>query len=371
MDRTPAPAALPPSAAGPEGSAAAPAADAKPATAPATKSKEERALEWVKAAGMPLVAALITVVGGFLLKSSADERAERESRERLYTQLLVQREQSDAGIRKDMFGVVLREFLAETHQRDWRDRILQLELLVHNFSQTLDLAPLFKDVARRLPEDPKIDAAKRELLLRRLDAAAASLNFKQINGLSRRGYEANRVFAIGAWVSMPDRTVLRGKFPKDKLVPEAAGTDAQIAYALEVVGADLDRREIEVRLRVEFSDDAEAAIDRHFWVGPYDFPMLDNTQLRNGVRASVVITSFDVPDDLAAREVESNARIHLVIFPAASASLKERRDYDDLLQEMLHEHDRDRPKPDATASRIMEEPERGRKGGSAEGGRTP
>jgi len=128
--------------------------------ASATRSVEDRALEWVKAAGMPLAAALITVVGGFLLKSLADQRAERESRERLYTQLLVQREQSDAAIRKDMFGVVLKEFLAETSKRDWKDKVLQLELLAHNFSQTLDLAPLFKDVARRLPKDPQAGAAR-------------------------------------------------------------------------------------------------------------------------------------------------------------------------------------------------------------------
>jgi hypothetical protein len=339
--------------------------------ASATRSVEDRALEWVKAAGMPLAAALITVVGGFLLKSVADQRAERESRERLYTQLLVQREQSDAAIRKDMFGVVLKEFLAETSKRDWKDKVLQLELLAHNFSQTLDLAPLFKDVARRLPKDPQAGASESEHLLRRLDLAAAALNFKQVNGLARRGFERNRVFPVGAWLSLPDRTVFAGRVRKAMLVPEAARSGADVGYSLEVIGADLDQRELEVRLRIDFSDDAEAAIDRHFWVGPYDFPMLDNTQLPYGLRASVVITSFDVPEDPSAREAESNARIYLVIFPASSASFKERQDYDDLLRDMLREHDLDQQRREETARRILDDAQQARINAPATKGSTP
>ena len=63
--------------------------------------------------------------------------------------------------------------------------------------------------------------------------------------------------------------------------------------------------------------------------------MLDNTQLAYGLRTSVVITDFVVPESGPDREGNSFVALHLVVFPASSASFKERQDYDDILNDML------------------------------------
>lgn len=64
--------------------------------------------------------------------------------------------------------------------------------------------------------------------------------------------------------------------------------------------------------------------------------MLDNTQLEEGLRASVVVTEFLVPQgDPAEIQANSFAKLNLVIFPASSASFKERQDFDDVIVDKL------------------------------------
>ena len=112
--------------------------------------------EWTKVVLLPLVTLVISIVGSWYFTDLSKEREARQSRQaqesetrdskqRLYAQLLTQREQSDATIRKDMFEVVLGRFLSDRQQGNLSDQVLQLELLANNFNQSLDLAPLFKD----------------------------------------------------------------------------------------------------------------------------------------------------------------------------------------------------------------------------------
>jgi hypothetical protein len=302
-------------------------------------------LEWLKVVAMPLATVVVTVVGGWYFNSVLKDRENRDTNERMYSQLLVQREQSDASIRKDMFAVVLKQFLEETPPKDWNERILQLELLAHNFAQSLDLAPLFKDISRRLPLVTQLEDADRERLQLRLDNMASALNFKQVNALKRRGYERSGVFPVGRWATMSDKTLIYETVPLSTLVSGPKRTplapdDRQVVLQLELLRADLERREIEVRLQVDFSGEPEHSIDRHFWVGQYDFPMMDNVQLAHGLRASVVVTEFTVPPRPEDRALNSYAAVHLLVFPAASASFKERQDYDDVLLDMVRNRER-------------------------------
>jgi len=52
--------------------------------------------------------------------------------------------------------------------------------LPNNFSQSLDLAPLFKDVARRLAQDTGLPSKENAALRRRLDSTASNLIFRQV-----------------------------------------------------------------------------------------------------------------------------------------------------------------------------------------------
>lgn len=303
-----------------------------------------KAVEWTKAIGMPLVTLLVTVFGGYLLTDLAKQREARESDERLYAQLLTQREQSDALIRKDMFGVVIKEFLKDARQdkpsdsmEDWSNKVLQLELLAYNFNQSLDLAPLFKDLATKLTNNTGLPGKQVTELQKRLDTTAADLIIKQVNSLARRGFATSAQVPLGGWQQSFGKPFIDETIPKSRLVPSPGptpvGVEEQIHFAVEIVDVDLDRHEVEIRLRVDFSSPKDTDVDRHFWVGQYDFPMLDNTELSSGLRVSVVITEFFVPEEN--REENSFAKIYLVVFPGASASFKERQDYDDILLDML------------------------------------
>lgn len=310
--------------------------------APTSGPGNGRALEWTKAIGMPLATLLVTVFGGWYFTSLTKDREARESNERLYAQLLTQREQSDAMIRKDMFGVVIKEFLTGVTADDWNRQVLQLELLANNFNQSLDLAPLFKDLARRLAKDARLKGDDRADLRKRLDATAAEVIFKQVDSLARHGFAESAQVHLVDWKKSFGKPYIVKEVPRSQLVPAAASAPGaakeQIRFAVEVIDVNLDQRMVEIRLRVDFPGEAadiNRTIDRHFWVGQYDFPMLDNTQLPDGLRASVVLTEFHIPESKAEREAGSFGKLYLVVFPAASASFKERQDYDDILLDML------------------------------------
>jgi hypothetical protein len=312
------------------------AAPAKPDAAKGPDDKSSKALEWTKAIGMPLVTLVVTILGGYYFTNLTKDRETRESNERLYAQLLTQREQSDAQIRKDMFGVVINRFLADAKPEDWSTKVLQLELLANNFNQSLDLAPLFKDLARRLTQGAGLTHAQSVELNKRLDLTAANLIFKQVDSLARRGYVKDGQVRLAGWEKSFGKPFIDETIAKSRLVPSTqyapVGDKEQVRFTVEVVDVDVERRGVEIRLRVDFSGERDHDVDRHFWVGPYDFPMLDNTQLAYGLRTSVVITDFHLDED---REANNFVQFYLVVFPAASASFKERQDYDDILLDML------------------------------------
>ena len=297
-------------------------------------------LEIVKAVGMPLVTLIVTLLGGYYFTGLSKDREARESSERLYAQLLTQREQSDALIRKDMFGVVINRFLSDGKKEDLSNKVLQLELLANNFNQSLDLAPLFKDLSRNLTPGGSPPSPQMADLKKRLDNSAANLLFKQVNSLARRGYVKDFPTPLSHWEEHFGVPFIDERLPLKRLVPAVADdptrADDTVLFRAEIVDVAVERREVEIRLRVYFSNKIDKDVDRHFWVSPFDFPMLDNTQLPHGLRTSVVISDFFVPDGPPQeREANSSVRFHLVVFPAASASFKERQDYDDVLIDML------------------------------------
>lgn len=314
----------------------------EPPLPPKPPAAADKALEWLKVLAAPLATVLVTGLLGSYVSTWLSDKEARETNERLYAQLLIQREQSDTLIRKDMFGVVINRFLtAPDKPQDWGDKVLQLELLANNFSQSLDLAPLFKDIGRRLPSACDVQPSRRDQLLQRIDQTASTLNFKQITSLARRGFTHPKKIKPGLWERAGAPMMIKATVPMLQLTPstrEISWTAQDRAtFTVEVVRADLDRRELEVRLVMRRSRVEEPLFDQHFWIGRYDFPMLSNVQLPYGLRAAVAITAFDVPEKAEDREAESFAQLHLVVFPSSSASFKERQDYDDILLDMVRQ----------------------------------
>jgi hypothetical protein len=114
-------------------------------------------------------------------------------------------------------------------------------------------------------------------------------------------------------------------------------------FRLEVVGLELASREIRVRLYVsrslaeqecrsaDFNMNRNQELDILFWVGLFDFPMIDNTRLTHSERCSVSVTHLS----------QDNAAVALAYFPSSRASLKDKPYYDELEHDLLHKESRE------------------------------
>jgi hypothetical protein len=99
-------------------------------------------------------------------------------------------------------------------------------------------------------------------------------------------------------------------------------TETRKHVEVEVLRRDPDKPELLVRLIVRTPpNNEEAEADALFWVGFFDFPMLDNVRLPQGYRCSIALREF----------VDEAADITFVHFPSSRASLKEKPFYDEIL----------------------------------------
>lgn len=308
------------------------------------KPASTQTTEWAKIAVIPIVVALMGYTftswqnrRDSIYTSLQKERDNTETNTRLYTQLVSQREKSDTTLRTEMFKAVIEKFFINGSKNDDPyDLVLKLELLAYNFHESLDLGPLFKDALRRLNLAQSLSHEEQRKLRKRLDAAAANIVFQQVAALRLKGQAWSEGTSFEeVQQSSGDTYLIDGQIPR----PSGDGTGMRIR--VQVLAMDINRREIEVRLLVQSQPDGRTVADQHFNVSLYDFPMLDNTRLPNGQRCSVVLTEFFVDDKGSEkdRRLNSFANIEAVVFPATSASLKERIEYDELLRAMLRNKD--------------------------------
>ena len=68
---------------------------------------------------------------------------------RLYSELTSRREESESALRKDMFTSIITSFLGAGPQT-LEQKLLNLELLIYNFHESLNLKPLFLHLERQV-----------------------------------------------------------------------------------------------------------------------------------------------------------------------------------------------------------------------------
>src|SRR5262245_38040711 len=143
-------------------------------------------IELVKVLALPLV----TLVLGYWFNASLNERQQIDNNVRLYAEMMGRREESDSNLRKDMFNSILTTFMAKdpnartSPEEQITQQILSLELLAYNFHESLDIAPLFKDVQRRIPANVKGPDPE---LRGRLESVALQVIEHQLTALSDVG----------------------------------------------------------------------------------------------------------------------------------------------------------------------------------------
>jgi hypothetical protein len=338
--------------------------DEVPAVTPPPVEHEEKSekadrktpawIELVKVLALPLV----TLVLGYWFNASLNERQQIDNNVRLYAEMMGRREEADSNLRKDMFNSILDAFMAKdaaalklSPEEQIRQQILSLELLAYNFHESLDIAPLFKDVERRIPKDEKGTAPNMELQAR-LESVALQVIEHQLTALSDVGmvergdalpdkikdFQAHIMFGAHA---IPDPNVKPGEGPA-RLCMSMEATDRTRRYRqfkLELIGYDTQRREVQVHLYVSQPlTDAECKqnnldlagkreVDTNFYVGLFDFPMIDNTRLSGGERCAISLTALN----------PGVVSLALAYFPASRASLKDKPYYDEVIRDLVRE----------------------------------
>jgi len=272
------------------------------------------------------LAVLLAPVGGLLTAISVayvgvegskviDRRQAAETNARLYSELMSRREESESSLRKDMFVSIISSFL-QPQAGDLDTKVLNLELLAFNFHESLNLKPLFLDLQRRLAttRDPH-----REDYRVRLNRVAREITARQLFALEGRGASFRRSVDLEE-LDKVGRTGL----PLDSEHIEVEGQSCETG--LRVLEVDRAQQQLRVRLEVRSSEgnrdlsDARATFD----VGFFDFPMIDNTRLANGLRCAVTLAAFS-PD---------SADLVITCFPGEYASLKDRMFYDEVIQKL-------------------------------------
>lgn len=158
-----------------------------------------------------LLTAISVAVVGVMGSSVLNERQALDTNARLYSELMSRREESESSLRKDMFGTIIQTFL-KPGADDLDTKVLNLELLAYNFHESLNLKPLFLDVARRLESSEVKD---RQEFRARLNRVAREVTAKQMFTLEGHGQtfrrtvdldELRRVGRSGSrWKGSPSR----------------------------------------------------------------------------------------------------------------------------------------------------------------------
>ena len=321
-----------------------------PTPPPSSEGKRSWVIDLIKVLALPLV----TLVLGYWFNSSLNERQQIDNNVRLYAEMMGRREEADSNLRKDMFNSILNTFMAKdpasrvTPEEQIRQQILSLELLAFNFHESLDIAPLFKEVNRRIPQNSSANVELRG----RLESVALQVIEHQLTALSDVGsvergdalpgkikeLQAHIMFGARA---IADPGVKPGEGPSRVCLSAEAnnGERRYRQFLLELIGYTEEAHEVQVRLYASKPLTAEQCqqptldlegqreIDTNFVVDLFDFPMIDNTRLSGSERCAVSLTALN-PNIVS---------VSLAYFPSSRASLKDKPYYDEVIRDLVRE----------------------------------
>ena len=249
-----------------------------------------------------------------------ERRQSLDTNARLYSELMSRREEAESSLRKDMFVSIISSFLTPG-SNDTSAKVLNLELLAYNFHDSLNLKPLFLEIQRRLQRSSDPERAD---YLGRLNRVAREITAKQLFSLEGHGKSFRRSVDFEALAAAGPAGL--------GLDPETITVDHDTTeVSLRILKVDVDQQQLSVRLRVTSAGGQSELPDSraNFTVGYYDFPVIDNTRLANGMRCAVTLANFSpVAADLTT-----------VCFPGEFASLKDRPYYDEVIRKLREASD--------------------------------
>lgn len=337
-----------------------------------------------------IVAAIAVVFLGYFTSSYLEKQKESESDVRLYTQLMSERERAEQSLRTTMFKEIFDRVLSQPKNNDSvenengsyenklktiRTHVVGIDMISRNFHEFLDMKPLFLHimweiiVMRGKVKDDYIEAKKtdeykrtcftagkswntaepcQELLwqMKRLSQIAKRVINKQYDILSENGKV--KVLQIPLQGLCKDEN-LRTPLSSSVCEYEAINSEANLKmkfgtkctrnanFKISVKRAYPDWSMVEVNVKGSvksenhcedlFKNKEDIIEKRTFWVGNFDFPMIDNTYISAHEKYAVILDKIDRKNDFA--------ELKFVYFPASDAGLQEKSYYQNKLLDRL------------------------------------
>ena len=268
-----------------------------------------------------LLTAIAVALLGFFGSQFLERRQAIETNARLYTELMSKREEAESALRKDMFKSIIDSFL-KPESALIEEKVLNLELLVYNFHESLNLKPLFlhlKKILSELPTSSDDEKQDKNEYIERLERVAKEVVRKQMSILEGSGKKFSRTIVF----ERLGKSTIGTKLPDGILKLD----NIERNFSIVASKVDPETKEVKVRLEIRtLNDSVEKAgtVVAAFWVGLFDFPMIDNTRLSHDQRCAVILTNYS----------EYSANIVLLVFPGSHASLKEKPYYEEVIQNL-------------------------------------
>ncbi len=333
-----------------------------------------------------IITAITIVLLGYFTSSFLEKQKEKENDVRLYTQLMSEREKAEQSLRTTMFkeifdrvltrpadgnataGIVDDDHHLRQELRVIKTHVVGIDMISRNFHEFLDMKPLFLhvmweiivqrgNIKKQMGEDDyrKECLSVGESWTEAKPCQELMWQQRQLVGIARR--VINKQFAILAEngnplpIEIPLHTVCDDKNLRTlKDSDECKNSGFAIEKDLELAFGECTRKATfkiaihrtytqwnMVRVDIETSVKNEgkcsdafqpvAPIKKTFWVGSFDFPMVDHTYISAHEKYAVIMDKIDRSKRLA--------KIQLVYFPASDAGLQEKAYYQQKLLERL------------------------------------
>jgi hypothetical protein len=235
---------------------------------------------------------------------------------RIYSELMSKREEAESALREGMFNTIIQSF-SETEKRPIEELILNLKLLAYNFDESFNIKPFFLFLRNK---ELISSGMSRKEYLEDLENIAQYVITKQLWSLGGNGASFFRTVDLD--LLHQNRACLLLK--DETLTLEGRERNFRIA----VLEVNTKMKEIKVRLEIRTPKESDHVLDIkvvEFWVGPFDFPAVDNIRLSHDQRCAIVLNQLS----------ETAAHITFVIFPGALAGIKEKPYYQETVQHIL------------------------------------
>ena len=305
------------------------AASPMPTSSPAQPEKRSLldGLKWaLQTLAMPLALVALPLLyqwkaGEMTAAANAESRRREQAEQqfRLYTDLMMKREEADTAVRRGLFDKLVGSYL-DPKPGDVDKRLVALELLSLNFHDSLNLSPLFWELDRQITAQPGQPRSKE--FRSQLDRIARQVKSRQSSMLEVDGYR-------GSW-DIDLAFVSPGQAPQGKTFTtprSVAGDRVDVpsnAPPPEFTITVLQHDPVHRRLFVKVDSSAQ---DRSlsFWLDPYDFPLTNFSRVSRTERIAIVLHEYKWADGVG------NASIVLLYFPSSRSGAKDKPYIDDLV----------------------------------------